>query len=83
MRTSMRSLTQRLLDGFPAARTVGTGVVRWDSNRYHPKHLAEIFQPLEVLFIGAWTNRGAFRSKAQQFIGATSTSGTGAFGCLS
>ncbi len=46
MRTLMRSLTQRLLDGFPAVGTVGTGVVGWHGNRYHPKHLAEILQPL-------------------------------------
>ena len=45
MMTAMCSLTQRLLDNFPTVGTVLTGVVRWNSNRYHTKHLAEIFQP--------------------------------------
>jgi hypothetical protein len=46
MRTLMRSLTQRLLNSFPTIGTVGTGVVGWNRNCYHSKHLAEIFQPL-------------------------------------
>jgi len=46
MMTPMCSLTQRLLDDFPAVRAVSTGVVRWHGNRHHAKHLAEILQPI-------------------------------------
>src|SRR5919202_2175688 len=42
----MCSLTQRLLDDFPTIGAILTGVVRGNSNRYHTKHLAEIFQPI-------------------------------------
>lgn len=42
----MSSRTQRLFNFFPTVRAVGTGVVGWNSNRRHSKHLAKIFQPL-------------------------------------
>ena len=44
--TTMCSLTQRLFDDFPTARTILTGVVRWHGNRCHTKHLAKVFQPI-------------------------------------
>ena len=44
--TTMCSLTQRLPDDFPTIGAILTGVVRGNSNRYHTKHLAEIFQPI-------------------------------------
>src|SRR4028119_2355492 len=46
MMTFMSSLTQRLLDNFPTVGTVGTGVVGWNGNCCHAKHLTEIFQPI-------------------------------------
>jgi len=46
MMTFMSSRTQRLFNFFPTVRAVGTGVVGWNSNRRHSKHLAKIFQPL-------------------------------------
>src|SRR5919199_4199496 len=42
----MCPLTQRLLDDFPAVRTILASVVRGYGNRYHPKNLAEILQPI-------------------------------------
>jgi hypothetical protein len=42
----MSSRTQRLFNFFPTVRAVGTGVVGWNSNRRHSKHLVKIFQPL-------------------------------------
>jgi hypothetical protein len=46
MMTFMSSRTQQLFNFFPTVRAVGTGVVGWNSNRRHSKHLAKIFQPL-------------------------------------
>ena len=42
----MSSLTQRLLDDPTAVGAILAGVVRWNSNRHHTKHLAEILQPI-------------------------------------
>jgi hypothetical protein len=42
----MSSGTQGLLDLFAAVGTVLSGVVRWNGNRYHPKHLTEVLQPI-------------------------------------
>jgi uroporphyrinogen-III synthase len=42
----MSSLTQRLVDDLPTLRTVLRSVVRWNSNCYYPKHLAQVFQPI-------------------------------------
>jgi hypothetical protein len=42
----MCSLTQRLRDLFPTVRTILSGVMGRYSNCRHPKHLAEIFQPV-------------------------------------
>jgi hypothetical protein len=41
----MCALTQRLLDNFPTFRAILAGVVGWDSDCHHSKHLAEILQP--------------------------------------
>src|SRR5919199_3019993 len=46
MMTAMCSLTQRLLDDFPAVRTILAGVVRWDGYCHHTKHFPKIFQPI-------------------------------------
>src|SRR5919202_12040 len=46
MMTFMSSCAQRLLDNIPAVRTVGAGVVGWNGNRRHTKHLTKVLQPV-------------------------------------
>jgi hypothetical protein len=46
MSTNVSSNTERFFNNFATVRTILAGVLRWNGNRDHTKHFAQIFNRL-------------------------------------